>query len=303
MTHRGLELLLRGKGGENVQWGQPGEPPQADPSLALHGLGCGDLVQRGKDTSLQSSAALPLQLFLCCSPVEESVRYLTSVPGMESAEFIWSLSFFCLPIFYLYFNKLGMQQFVRLKEVEGVLTGVCLLGFWPHWQQHLIMYQEINSWLNRFEYLFAFHTMCLEFMLLYIFSTLLNAEVFVEMWCFSFVPFVIIKIQRSCLTLSGQDLLFASRNASCKETVQSIIAGSRVMWSGQNVWHCSKLHMVTLPGIGLALTFPQTLCETFLTQCGSSEHYSLVCNSHTFCKGCYSWCVNPVLNWFDLCRN
>lgn len=146
--------------------------------------------------------------------------------------------------------------------------------------------------------------MCLEFILLHIFfPTILIAEVFVEMWCFSFVPFVIIKIQRSCLTFSGQDLLFDSRNASCKETVQSIIAGSRAMWSGQNVWYCSKLHTVTLPGIGLALTFPQTLCETVVTQCGSSEHYSLVCNSHRFCKECYSWPVNWVLNCFDLLRN
>lgn len=126
---------------------------------------------------------------------------------------------------------------------------------------------------------------------------------FVEMWCFYFVPFIIIKIQRSCLTLSGRDLLFASRNVSCKETVQSFIAGSRAMRSGQNVWYCSKLHMVTLPGIGLSLTFSQTLCETFLTLCGSSEHYHLVCNSHTFCKECYYWCVNWVLHWFDLLRN
>lgn len=146
--------------------------------------------------------------------------------------------------------------------------------------------------------------MCFEFILLLnFFSAILDAEVFVEMWCLSFVRFVIIKIQRSCLTLSGQDLLFASRNASYRETVQSIIPGSRAMWSGQNVWYCSKLHMVTLPGIGLCLTFSQTLCETFLTLCGNSEHYHLVCHSHTFCKECYSWHVNRVLRWFDLLRN
>lgn len=176
--------------------------------------------------------------------------------------------------------------------------------FWPHWQQHLTLYQEINSWINRFEYLFAFHAVFLKFTLLFnCFYTILDAKVFVKMWCFSFVPFGIIKFQRSCLTLSGQDLLFASRNAFCEETVQSITAGSRAMWRGQNVWYCSKLHMVTLPGLGLALTFSQALCETFLTLWGSSEHYPLVCNSHTFCKECYFWLVNWVLYWFDLLRN
>lgn len=186
----------------------------------------------------------------------------------------------------------------RLKDLSQM--SACWV-FWPHWQ--VIMNQEIHSWLSRFEYIFAFHAMCLEFILFFnFFSTILDAEVFVEMSCFSFVPVVIVEIQGSCLTLSGQDLLFASRNAACKETVQSIIAGSRAMWSGQNVWYCSKLHMVTLPGVGLALTFPQTLCETFLTQCGSSELSLGVQLTHIL-QEFYSWCVNWVLHWFDLLRN
>lgn len=83
------------------------------------------------------------------------------------------------------------------------------------------------------------------------------------------------------------------------------------MLSGQNVCYCSKLHMVALPEIGLFLIFffsSQTLCETFLTLCGSYEHYHSICNLYILFKECYSSSVNHVLHWCSvsftsLCSN
>lgn len=81
------------------------------------------------------------------------------------------------------------------------------------------------------------------------------------------------------------------------------------MLSGQNVCFCSTLHMVALPEIGLFERKKNTemLCETFLTLCGSYEHYHSICNLSTLYRECYSSSVDRVLNmvlcWFDLLMN